>query len=190
MKLKEIKNKIKFKKADVSNILSFVLLFTLFFSLMIAMMFNSITQERRSMMVDYLNKEAMVLQANLRGYSSNDIYCYMYDNGVRVTDRGRMEQIKNNAIDQTKAKIQAKFEENRYKSQMALTSIDISVTDGGSRTDMAKIKIVVKYRALFRSPFNQEEGDSGNNSAGKLGISIVDTVSRTIENPIRLKNSN
>lgn len=190
MKLKKIKNKIKFKKADLSNILSFVLLFTLFFSLMIAMMFNSITQERRSMMVDYLNKEAMALQANLRGYSTNDTYCYMYLNGSRITDRNQMESVKNTAIDQTKARIQAKFEENRYKSQMALNSIDISVIDGGSRTDVAKVKIVVKYRALFRSPFNQEEGDSGNNSTGKLGVTIVDTVSRTIENPVRLKNSN
>lgn len=187
MRLKENKDKIKFKRAGLSNILSFVLLFTLFFSLMVAMMFNSITQERRSMVIDFINKEAMTLQANLNGYSTNGDYCYMYENGERVTP-SRADYLKSKAIEDSKRHIQDKFEEARYKSQMVLNSIDIVVEDGGGPRDVAKVKIVIKYKALFRSPFNDEEGQSSDNSAGKLGVNITDTATRVIENPIRIKN--
>lgn len=188
MKLKNLKDKLKFKRAGLSNILSFVLLFTLFFSLLISMMFNSITQERRSMVVDYINKEAMILQAKLNGYSKTYNYCYMYQNGTRVPNQSAADAIKDKVIADAKKNIQDKFLEDRYKSQMLLNSVDIVVTDGGGPEDIAKVKIVVKYKALFRSPFNDEEGKASDNSSGKLGVNITDTATRTIENSIRTRN--
>ena len=181
-----MKSKKAFKKAGIADILSYVLLFSLFFGLMIAMLFNNIIQERRSMIINTINKEAMTLQAKLNGYSIVDKYCYMYKNGVRITSRTEMDYIKNKAIEEAKENIKEKFQDDRYKGQLTLNNIDIEITDGRAVTDVAKVKITVKYTASFRSPFNKE-GEIVD-SVGKMKVDIVDTATRTIENPVRLKN--
>lgn len=178
----------KFRKAGVADILAYVLIFTLFSGFMIGMLFNNITQERRSMMIDVINQEAMVLQAKLNGYSTTDKYSYMYDgSGSRITSRGTMESIKNRAIEEAKVSITNKFLEPRYAAQLNLKSIDIQVTDGPNVKDVARVKITIKYTASFRSPFNKEDGSSGD-SVGLMSVDITDTATRTIENPVRLKN--
>lgn len=178
----------KFKRAGVADILSYVLIFTLFSGFMIAMLFNNITQERRSMVIDVINKEAMILQAKLNGYSTTDKYCYMYENGSRLTSRSSIEAKKNKAIKEAKEAITNTFAEPRYAAQLQLKSIDVDIIDGANARDVAKVKITVKYTASFRSPFNEEDGGKGD-TKGLMNVDIVDTASRVIENPVRQKNS-
>ena len=175
------------RKAGAAGILAIIFLMTLFFSSMFAMIFNNINEERISTVVEDINKEVMVLQAKLRGYSVIDDYSYMYENGSRITSRSEMERKKNQAIKEAENAIKAKFEEPRYASQFFLKSIDVNITDGTKATDIAEVEIVVNYIITFRSPHNKEDGTSGD-FKGLMNISRSDNSKRTIENPIRQKN--
>ena len=177
----------KFKKANVSEVLTFTLIFTLFATLMIAFLFNNITQERRSLLVDFLNKEAMVLQAELEGYSNYEDYCFMYENGSKVT-QSRANEIKNTAITKSKERITEYFNQDRNSSLMELKNIEITITDTNDVKATAKATIKVEYYASFRSPYSKEDGGSGQSSS-KVKFTTVDTASRTIENPIRQRNT-
>ena len=177
----------KFKKANVSEILTFTLIFTLFSSLMIAYLFNNITQERRSLLVDFLNKEAMTLQAELEGYSLYDDYCFVYENGSKVS-QSRANQIKNIAIAKSKQRIIDYFNQGRNSYQMELKNIEIDIDDTEDVKALAKVTITVEYYASFRSPYYKEDGGSGQSSS-KMKFTIKDTASRVIENPIRQRNT-
>lgn len=177
----------KLKKANVSEILTFVMMFTLFFALMISFFYNSIVQEKRSLLVDFLNKEAMTLQAELEGYSKYEDYCFIFENGSKV-GQSRAEQIKNNAIEESKTRIAAYFSENRNASQLTLKDIVVNIDDSNNVKSVAKVTIEVQYYASFRSPYSKEDGGSGKSSS-KVKFNMKDTASRVIENPIRQKNT-
>ena len=87
----------KFKKGSLVDILSFTLIFLMFAAFIVAFVFNNSAQERRSLLVDFLNKEAMVLQAELEGYSTNPSYCFMFDNGRRL-ETSEANRLKNKAV--------------------------------------------------------------------------------------------
>lgn len=179
----------KFKKGSLTDILSFVLIFTLFFGLMIAFLFNNITQERRSLLVDELNRQAMTLQAKLEGYSKTYEFSHMYRNGVKLGP-SQVESAKNKAIKETKEAIKGYFEEDRNANILQLDSINdikIEITDGPSVKDVATVKITVKYYATFRSPYAKNDGATGTSSS-KMRLQMKDTASRIIENPVRQKN--
>lgn len=177
----------KFKKANVSEILTFTLIFTLFASLMISELFNSITQERRSLLVDFLNKEAMSLQAELEGYSIYEDYCFVYENGQRVS-QSRANNIKNTAISESKQRIEDYFNSGRNAYQMELKSINITVSDTNDVKSSAKVTIVVEYYASFKSPYYKGDEGSGDSSS-KVKFTTKDSASRIIENPIRQRNT-
>lgn len=179
----------KFKKGSLTDILSFILIFTLFFGLMIAFLFNNITQERRSVFVDELNKQAMTLQTKLEGYSTTYNFSYMYSGGVRLNE-SQVEYAKNKAIKEAKEEIKKYFEDSRNANIIYLDSIDdikIDIIDGPNVKDIATVKISVKYYAMFRSPYATNDGATGTSSA-KMKLTMNDTASRVIENPVRQKN--
>lgn len=178
----------KFKKAALADILGYVLIFTLFSAFVISYLFNNITQERRSMTIDVLNKEAMTLQAKLEGYSNYSSFSHMYRNGAKITEYSRIQGIKNIAIAEANGNITNYFNEERNKKQLKLKSIDIQILDGPDVKDTASVKITVKYEAGFRSPFNKENGADGNSSTGGMMVDITDTATRVIENPVRQRN--
>lgn len=179
----------KFKKGSLTDILSFVLIFTLFFGLMIAFLFNNMTQERRSLLVDELNRQAMTLQAKLEGYSNTYSFSYMYSGGTRLTE-SQVQEAKNKAIKEAKEAIQKYFEDTRNANILQLESIDdikIEITDGPNVKDVATVKISVKYYATFRSPYAENDGATGTSSS-MMRLEMKDTASRVIENPVRQKN--
>ena len=179
----------KFKKGSLTDILSFILIFTLFFGLMIAFLFNNITQERRSVLVDELNKQAMTLQAKLEGYSNTYKFSYMYSGGVRLSE-SQVQSAKNKAIEEAKEYIKTYFEDSRNNNILYLDSVDdikIEITDGPNVKDVATVNISVKYYAMFRSPYATNDGANGTSSS-KMKLTIKDTASRVIENPVRQKN--
>lgn len=181
----------KFKKGSLTDILSFVLIFTLFFGLMVAYLFNNITQERRSVLIDELNKQAMVLQTKLEGYSNTYNFCNMYKDGVKIQSASEIEREKNRAIQETKDSIKAFFEDSRNASLLELrdiSDIDIVITDGPNVKDFATVKITVKYYAAFKSPYAKNDGGDGT-TASKLKLRLSDSASRVIENPIRQRNT-
>ena len=180
----------KLKKAELADILSFVMIITLFTACMVAMFFNNITQDRRSMVIEYLNREAMTLQTELNGYSENPNFCNMYENGQRIESPSRRVQIKNKAIEDCKNRIVAEFNKPRNASQLSVKRNDIKIEiidDVSSRKAVAKVKITVKYTASFKPTY----GDMGSNITDENGLlkyEITDTASRAIENPVRQKN--
>lgn len=179
----------KFKKGSLTDILSFILIFTLFFALMFAFLFNNFTQERRSLLVDELNKQAMVLQAKLEGYSTTYKFSYMYSGGSRLGE-SQVEYAKNKAIKEAKEEIKKYFEDSRNANILHLESIEdikIEIIDGPNVKDVATVKISVKYAAMFKSPYATNDGATGTSSS-KMKLTMKDTASRVIENPVRQKN--
>lgn len=179
----------KLKKGSLSDTLAFMLIISLFFALINTFLFNSMTQERRSLLVDELNKQAMTLQAKLEGYSNTYTFSYMYNGGVRLNE-SQVQAAKNKAIKEAKEEITKYFANNRNNNILYLESADdikIEITDGPSVKDVATVNISVKYYAMFRSPYAKNDGATGT-AAAKMKLKMKDTASRVIENPIRQKN--
>ena len=202
-----IKIKIKFKKADMAMALAFILMLTIFFACTITFMYNNKVNERRSSFVDYINKQAMDLQADLEGYSTNDTYCFMYENGVRLT-RAQVDAKVNKLKAQVKANIEAAFPNAETTSHASipnmssiftLNEVEINITEDkpNDRDGTVHIEIVVTYTASVRAPFADAKQDTSGNiilsdkssqsTNGRFKVTYKDKAKRAIENPRRYK---
>lgn len=175
----------KFKKGALVDILSFIIIFILFTACIIAFLFNNSLQERRSLFVDFLNKETMALQASLEGYSNNPSLCFMYRDGNRL-EFNEATRYKNLLIDKTRNNIQNYFNNQRVKKVLTLENVDISIKDTGNVLDTASINITVDYKGKFKTPYS----DTKVNANASDWINLKDSASRNIENPTRAKNTN
>lgn len=202
-----IKIKIKFKKADMAMALAFILMLTIFFACTITFMYNNKVNERRSSFVDYINKQAMDLQADLEGYSTNDTYCFMYENGVRLT-RAQVDAKVNKLKAQVKANIEAAFPNAETTSHASipnmssiftLNEVEINITEDkpNDRDGTVHVEIVVTYTASVRAPFADAKQDTSGNiilsdkssqsTNGRFKVTYKDKAKRAIENPRRYK---
>ena len=179
----------KFKKGSLVDILSFTLIFLMFAAFIVAFVFNNSAQERRSLLVDFLNKEAMVLQAELEGYSTNPSYCFMFDNGRRL-EPSEANRLKNKAVLESKNRIKEFFNKDRMKSHLSLDGEDaiiINILYNCSAKDVATVEIEVRYKIQYKTPYTESE-DKSIDSGAISGMSMKDVATRAIENPIRAKN--
>lgn len=202
-----IKIKVKFKKADMSMILAFILMLTVFFACTIAFMYNNKVNERRSSFIDYINKQVMDLQADLEGYSTTDTYCFMYENGVRLT-RAQVNAKVNNLKAQVESNIKDAFPNAETTSHASipnmssiftLNDVSINITEDkpNDRDGTVHVEIVVTYTASVRAPYADATQDASGNitfsdksnqsTNGRFKVTYKDKAKRAIENPRRYK---
>ena len=178
----------KIRKASMIETLSLILLFTMFSAFITVFVFNNSAQERRSLLVDFLNKEAMSLQAKLEGYSDYEDYCYMYRDGSKVTF-DKAKRIKSDEINLTISRIKDYFKNERVASILSLSDsnpVIVEIIDSDDVKASATIKITVNFNMKYRSAYSNSESDFGSNQSGSLELTEV--VTRVIENPVRAKN--
>lgn len=196
----------KLRKANMFDILVYMLLLSLFVAFMSAFVYNNFLQEKRSVVVDYINKEVSVAQAKLRGYSEYEEFCYMYDANRKMSSNAvdnliehrEARKIKNDVLDKLEKNVTDFLKANVKKDGKGFVvneqSIKVSteIIDSDERKDSAKIMITVQYDVTNKTPMMDENSSEDHlaTSDGTNTVTITDTAIRAIENPYRTKNSN